>query len=132
MSQDATEEPTTNATLFERIGGADAVNAAVEVFYRKVLEDYRINRFFDGADMEKQLAKQKAFFTMAFGGPNNYTGTDMRTAHAHLVKRGLDNSHFDVVMELLIATLTELNVSQDLIDEVTTIAEGARADVLGK
>ena len=38
------------APLFERIGGEAAVNAAVDVFYRKVLEDYRIKRFFDNTD----------------------------------------------------------------------------------
>jgi len=119
-------------TLYERIGGEAAVNAAVDIFYRKVLADYRINRFFDNADMEKQAAKQKAFFTMAFGGPNNYTGADMRTAHAHLVKMGLNDSHFDAVMEHLGATLTELNVPGDLIAEAAAIAESTRKDILGK
>lgn len=120
------------ASLYERIGGEAAVNAAVELFYRKVLEDYRINLFFNNTNMEAQLAKQKAFFTMAFGGPNNYTGADMRNAHAHLVKIGLDDSHFDAVMEHLGATLKELNVPEELIAEAAAIAEGARNDILGK
>ena len=119
-------------SLYDRIGGEAAVNAAVELFYRKVLNDYRINRFFDKTDMEEQIAKQKAFFTMAFGGPNEYTGKDMRTVHAPLVKRGLDDSHFDAVMEHLGATLTELNVPKDLIAEAAAIAESTRNDVLGK
>ena len=118
-------------SLYERIGGEAAVTAAVDLFYRKVLNDYRINRFFDSADMEDQLAKQKAFLTLAFGGPNNYTGKDMRSAHARLVKMGLDGSHFDAVMEHLGATLKELNVPQELIGEAAAIANGARSDVLG-
>ena len=132
---DTTEAPAPAAPiapLYERIGGEAAVNAAVELFYRKVLEDHRINRFFDSTNMEAQIAKQKAFFTMAFGGPNNYTGTDMRNAHAKLVKKGLNDSHFDVVMELLGATLVELNVPADLIGEAAAIAESTRNDVLGK
>jgi len=119
-------------SLYDRIGGEAAVSAAVELFYRKVLGDYRINRFFENADMDKQIAKQKAFFTMAFGGPNNYTGQDMRNAHAKMVKRGLDDSHFDAVMEHLGATLQELNVPADLIAEAAAIAESTRNDVLGK
>jgi len=119
-------------TLYEQLGGEPAVNAAVDIFYRKVLEDYRINRFFDNVDMEKQAAKQKAFLTMAFGGPHNYTGEDMRKGHAHLVKLGLDDSHFDAVMEHLSGTLAELNVSQELIDQVAAIAESTRNDVLGR
>lgn len=121
-----------NDTLYERIGGEPAVNAAVEIFYRKVLNDYRINRFFDNADMDKQIAKQKAFFTMAFGGPNNYTGKDMRNAHEHLVKKGLDGSHFDAVMEHLGATLVELKVPPELIAEAAAIASSTRKDVLGQ
>ncbi len=119
-------------TLYERIGGAVAVDTAVEVFYRKVLADYRINRFFDGIDMEKQVAKQKAFFTLAFGGPNTYTGTDLRNAHTRLVKMGLGNDHFNAVMEHLSATLKELNVPKDLITEVETLAESTRKDVLSR
>jgi hemoglobin len=82
--------------------------------------------------MDKQIVKQKAFFTMAFGDPNTYTGEDMRKGHAHLVKMGLDDSHFDAVMEHLGATLTELNVPADLISEAAAIAESTRNDVLGK
>lgn len=123
----------TNSTLYEQLGGEAAVNAAVDIFYRKVLSDHRINRFFDNTDIEKQAAKQKAFLTMAFGGPNNYNGADMRQAHAHLVKNlGLDDSHFDAVMEHLTGTLAELNVPQNLIDQVAAIAESTRNDVLGR
>ena len=119
-------------SLYDRIGGDAAVNAAVDVFYRKVLADDRINSFFEGVDMDKQAAKQKAFLTMAFGGPNNYTGEDMRKGHAHLVERGLNDSHFDAVMENLGATLQELGVPDDLIGEAAAIAESTRNDVLGR
>lgn len=119
-------------TLYERIGGEAAVNAAVDLFYRKVLADDRINKFFEGIDMDRQMAKQKAFLTMAFGGPNSYTGEDMRKGHAHLVERGLNDSHFDAVMENLGATLTELGVPADLIGEAAAIAESTRNDVLGR
>jgi len=119
-------------SVFDRIGGEAAVNAAVDIFYRKVLADDRISEFFEGVDMDKQAAKQKAFLTMAFGGPSNYTGEDMRKGHAHLVARGLNDSHFDAVVENLGATLSELGVSDDLIGEVAAIAETTRNDVLGK
>lgn len=119
-------------TLYDKIGGEAAVNAAVDIFYRKVLKDNRINRFFEGVDMDKQAAKQKSFLTVAFGGPNKYTGEDIRRGHAHLVAAGLNDSHFDAVMEHLGATLTELNVPADLITQAAAIAESTRNDVLGK
>jgi hemoglobin len=119
-------------SLYEQIGGEAAVNAAVDIFYRKVLKDDRIKRFFDGVDMDKQAAKQKAFLTMVFGGPNKYSGKDMRDGHAHLVAKGLDDSHFDAVVEDLGATLKELNVPANLIAQVAAIAETTRSDVLGR
>ena len=119
-------------SLYTDIVGEAAVNAAVDIFYRKVLKDARIKHFFDGIDMDKQAAKQKAFLTLAFGGPNNYSGADMRSGHAHLVAKGLNDSHFDAVMENLGATLTELNVPANLIAQAAAIAESTRKDVLGK
>lgn len=120
------------SSLFENIGGRDAVNAAVDVFYGHVLADDRINRFFDGVDMDKQKNKQRAFLTMAFGGPNNYTGLDMREGHAHLVEKGLDDSHVDAVIENLAKTLKELGVDEDSISQVADIANSVRDDVLSR
>lgn len=119
-------------SLFERLGGAPAINAAVDLFYKKVLADNRINYYFDDVDMMDQAAKQKAFLTMAFGGPNGYDGRDMRSAHAHLVAQGMNDEHFDAVLELIGETLTELGVSNDLIGEAAAIAESVRNDVLSR
>ena len=70
--------------------------------------------------------------TMAMGGPNNYSGMDMRKGHARLVARGLNDSHFDAVVEDLGATLKELKVPQELINEIAALCETTRKDVLGK
>ncbi|MDD5034722.1 MAG: group 1 truncated hemoglobin [Methylococcaceae bacterium] len=129
---DETYGKTVDPALFDKLGGEAAVDAAVDIFYRKVLSDDRISHFFEGVDMEKQAAKQKAFLTLAFGGPHHYTGLDMRKGHAHLVERGLNDSHFDAVMENLAATMVELNVPDKLIAEAAAIAESTRKDVLGK
>src|SRR5262245_17196471 len=99
---------TTNTqSLFDQLGGATTVDVAVDIFYRKVLIDDRVSHFFDAVDMHRQRAKQKAFLTMAFGGPNAYAGKGLRSGHAHLVKLGLDDSHVDTVIELLAQTLKE-------------------------
>lgn len=118
--------------LYDQIGGEAAVDAAVEVFYRYVLSDERISHFFDDIDMEQQAAKQKGFLTYAFGGPNNYTGLNMREGHAHLLERGLNDSHVDAVKENLDKALTDLDVPRELIDQVLAVAESARDDVLGR
>jgi hemoglobin len=120
------------STLYERLGGAPALDAAVDIFYRKVLADARINRFFANVDMAGQAAKQKAFLTMVMGGPNAYTGKDMREGHKSLVAAGLDDSHVDAVIENLGATLQELGVSAAEIQEVAALANSVRGDVLNQ
>ncbi|HEX4940258.1 MAG TPA: group 1 truncated hemoglobin [Candidatus Kapabacteria bacterium] len=120
-------------SLYERIGGDAAVNAAVDLFYVKVLADKRISHFFEGVDMAKQHRMQKGFFTFAFGGPANYSGRGMEAAHRKLVQeKGLNDSHYDAVMENLGATLQELGVPADLIAEAAAIAESVRGPVLGR
>ena len=119
-------------SLYEQLGGKPAVEAAVDLFYKKVLADSRINHFFATVDMKRQIGKQKAFLTMVFGGPANYTGLDMRRGHAHLIEKGLNDTHFDAVMENLGKTLSELGVNEDLIRQVAAIAESVRGDVLNR
>jgi hemoglobin len=125
-------QPTQSQSLYEQLGGEAAVNAAVDLFYRKVLTDDRVSSFFDDVDMDRQIAKQKAFLTMVFGGPVAYSGKDMRVGHAHLVERGLNDSHVDAVIELLGETLSELGVAPELVARVAGIAESVRGDVLSR
>ena len=106
------------ASLYETLGGQPAIEAAVEIFYRKMLADDRVAPFFEGVDMDKQAAKQIGFLTMVTGGPHNYTGKDMREGHAHLLQKGLNDSHVDVVIEHLGGTLKELGVSDEQIQQV--------------
>ncbi len=122
---------TQEKTVFERIGGMTAVNAAVEIFYKKVLADEKISFFFTHTDMMQQAGKQRAFLAYAFGATLHYKGEGLRHSHAHLVKNGLNNTHFDAVIRHLMDTLVELNVPMDLIVEVISIAENTKNDVLG-
>lgn len=116
-------------TLFQRLGGAAAVDAAVDLFYRKVLADDRISGFFDTIDMGAQRTKLKAFLTVAFGGPNRYSGKDMRAAHASM---NLTEEHFDAVMGHLGSTLEELGMPGDLISDAAAVALSVKDDVLNR
>lgn len=121
------------SSLFERLGGAPAVDAAVEVFYQKMLSDDRVKHFFTHTDMNRQRDHQKRFLTVAFGGPNQYNGQAMRAAHARLVnEQGLNDSHFDATLENLAASLRELGVAEALIAEAAQVAESTRNEVLNR
>jgi methyl-accepting chemotaxis protein len=119
-------------SLFERLGGAGAVDAAVELFYRKVMADNRLKPFFEGVDMAQQTQRQKAFLTMLMGGPNAYRGNGLAISHRRLVDKGLNDIHFDAVVKHLADTLRELGVAEADIMEAGALAESARADVLNR
>ncbi len=116
-------------SLFNRIGGMPAVDAAVDIFYTKVVADESINHFFTKTDMEAQRGKQKAFLAYAFGAPLAYTGKNMRDAHKGMK---LTEGHFIAVAGHLVETLKELNVDQNLIDEVVETALTTKDDVLNR
>ena len=118
------------ASIYQQIGGKAAMDAAIEIFYKKVLADDRIKHFFDDVDMVRQRTKQKAFLSAAFGGPIPWEGKDMRKAHAKLP--GLTDIHFNAVAENLQATLVQLKVKKELIDKILAIAESTRNDVLNR
>lgn len=118
-------------SLFERIGGQKAVDAAVDIFFDKVLEDDRVKQFFAGVDTERLRNKEKSYWTFAFGGESQYTGKTLREAHQPLLDKGLNEGHFRAVMENFEAALQELNVPENLIEEASIIFLSSREEVLG-
>jgi truncated hemoglobin YjbI/predicted pyridoxine 5'-phosphate oxidase superfamily flavin-nucleotide-binding protein len=119
--------------LYDRVGGDKAMELAVDLFYRKVLQDELVGQFFEDTDMDAQRLKQKSFLSMAFGGPYQYSGLDIRASHQHLVeKMGLTDVHFDRVAVLFQESLTELRVPEKEINKMMEILETFRSDVLGR
>ena len=127
-------DATTNdrSSLYERLGGEEALQAAVGIFYDKIMADPQLAPFFDQLDMRAQIQKQVAFMAYAFGGPAEYKGRDLRSSHRRLVKRGLSDLHFDAVAAHLQATLQELNVPPELIAESLGLVGSLRNEVLDR
>lgn len=123
----------TTSSLYHRLGGESAVDAAVELLYQKILDDHRIRHFFESMDMTRLRHLQRRFLGYAFNGPVNYNGRNMREAHRRLVEEmGLDDGHVDAVLENLDEALRELGVAEDLIQEAVLIADSVRDDVLNR
>lgn len=118
--------------IFSKIGGAAIAHEVVDHFYDKVLADPTVNFFFKDTDMNVQRSKMKAFLSMALGGPVKYTGKDMRTAHTQLVRGGLRDSHFNTVSAHLLTALRECGVAESVCDQVASVAESVRNQVLNK
>jgi hemoglobin len=102
-------------TLYDRIGGAPAVNSAVERFYVRVLADPMLAPFFKDTEMARLKTHQFAFLSQALGGPQQYSGASMARAHSRLQ---IEKRHFDAVAAHLVETLRELGVDESMVAEV--------------
>ncbi len=122
-----------NNTLFERIGGENAVRAAVVKMYDKILSDESLAPFFENINVNKLRLSQIEFITCAFGGNSRYNGASLRAAHKNAVQSGgLTDIHFNLVAMHLKSAMQELGVADDLIAEALAIVETTRADVLNQ
>lgn len=58
--------------LYERIGGSEAISAAIDAFYERVLDDPRVSHYFDEVDLNRLKRQQQQFFEFGTGGPATY------------------------------------------------------------
>src|SRR5689334_9489515 len=114
-------------SLYEQIGGAAAVEAAVEEFYRRVLVDPLLQPFFKTTKLAWLKKSQVRFFTTALGGPSIYKGRDMKAAHAALA---IEERHFGRVARHLSDTLKALKVPAPLIARVMETAGSLAPDII--
>ena len=119
------------SSLYERLGGDVALQAAVASFYEKVMADPSLAPFFKDVGMDAQIKKMIGFMRMAMGGPRDYTGKDLRTAHVRLVQQdGLNATHFDGIVDHFEATRQELEVPEELIAQALELVASTYGDVL--
>lgn len=116
-------------SLYQKVGGAKAVGAVIDLFYKKILADDRVNHFFDDVSMSRQIAKQKAFVSAALGSPEPWTGRDMRKAHKHLK---LTEKEFGIIATHLQNSLKELGVKKDHIAKIMTVVGSVKGEVLNQ
>jgi hemoglobin len=116
-------------TLYDRLGTEDGIEAVVETFYDRVLGDDRTNDVFEGVAMDDLRAHQTAFLAAVTGGPDEYTGQEMRAAHAGL---DLDDEEFDVVAGHLDAALDAHGVAAEDRTAVLREVESLRSAVLNR
>ena len=119
-------------SLYAELGGDEAIALALDRFYEKVLADPQVGRFFDRVDVDRVKQRQRSFLAMAFGGPDEYDGRDLRRAHAAPRALGLDEERYEVFMGHFRDTLGELGVDGERIERVMAIADTGKDDVLGR
>ncbi len=124
--------PIEENSVFDKIGGHSAVNLVVEDFYDRAFNDVTLLPFFEHVDMELLRKKMKIFLKMTLGGKVEYTGKNLRQAHAHMVLTGLSDLHFDKVVSHLNQSLKENGVNVDMRQTISEVVEDYRDAVLNR
>jgi hemoglobin len=113
-------------SIYDRIGGYEALEVVVEDFYCRVLEDDHLSGFFAGTNMNRLKGKQVEFFAAALGGPEPYTGAPMKHVHKG---RGITRHHFNLVAGHLEDSLTAAGVPEATISEILGAIAPLAADI---
>jgi len=114
-------------SLYERLGGYDAIQAVVDRTIKNIAADRRINRFFAGANiprLRRMLADQ---ICVASGGPCVYAGRDMKSAHAGM---GIRSSHFNALVDDLGRALKKFKVPRREQRELVALLAPTKKDIV--
>ncbi len=114
-------------SLYEELGGDTAISRAVDYFYNRMLADETLAHWFEDMDMAILKAHQRAFLTVALGGPELYDGRSMRNAHARL---GIQDADFTRAKEHLADALTSIGAAPELVAMVARRIELMRAAIV--
>ncbi len=116
-------------SLYDRLGGKDAITAVVDDFVGRVAADNRINGFFAKANVPRLKMMLVDQICEASGGPCKYTGRDMKTAHRGM---GITDAAFDALVGDLVATLDKFKVGEREKQELLSTLGPMRKDIVEK
>jgi hemoglobin len=114
-------------SLYERLGGIDAIAAVARAFEERAAKDDRINQKFARTNLERLHKEFVDQLCQDTGGPCTYTGLSMTQSHTNM---GVTGGEFDAFMEDLVATLNDFNVGQTEQDELLNLLRPMRADIV--
>jgi hemoglobin len=104
-----------SASLYDRIGGEEAIASLVDAFYDRVLDDPELEPFFRFTPMEKLRTMQMEFFAAALDGPVKYTGQPIDYIHQG---RGITTRHLTRFMGHLLVTIKDFHPNPQEVDEM--------------
>jgi hemoglobin len=114
-------------SLYDRLGGYNAISAVVDDFIGNVAADKRINKFFAKANIDRLKGRLKDQLCQAAGGPCLYIGADMKTAHAGM---GVRNKDFDALVQDLVKSLNKFKVPKAEQKEIASVLLPMRKDIV--
>ena len=120
----------TEKTLYERLGGYDAISAVVKDLLPRLMSDSQLGRFWenrgeDGINREEQLLID--YLCSSSGGPLLYTGRDNKTSHKGM---GISENDWDKFIGHLNSTLDKFQLPQQERSDVIGFIESTKGDIV--
>lgn len=119
-------------SLYERLGGYNAIAAVVDDFVGRLIADKQFERFFAGqsTDSKKRIRQHIVDqFCAAAGGPCIYTGRTMKDSHAGL---GINEAQWAAAAKHLVASLDKFKVPEAEKNELLSFVVSLKADIVEK
>lgn len=120
-------KPTPTGSLYDRLGGKNAIEAVIGQMLENVKGDTRLNAKFANADLGGLKSKLVDQVCQAAGGPCTYTGKDMKTAHEGM---GITEEEFNALVEDLVKALDQFKVGQKEKDELLGVLGPMKAQIV--
>jgi hemoglobin len=114
-------------SLYDRLGGIEAIRAVVDAFVARCASDERINSKFERSDIPRLKRMLVDQVCEATGGPCTYTGRDMKETHDGM---GVTAGEFDALVGNLVATLDEGSMPHTEQDELLGLLAPMREDIV--
>ncbi len=120
----------TEDNLYNRCGEHEGITTMIDGILGKIVEDRLFDTFTRGYSKDSMKRRRRLlieFVSQAFGGPIEYTGRDMKTAHDGT---GITEGHWSALVSHLDAVLDEMNLSQDVKDDVFKVLSSVKSDIV--
>ena len=117
------------SSMYQEIGGSEAVEAVVANFYERVLDDPLLEPYFEGYDMEALFAHQVQFVSAVAGGPVDYSGDDMQSAHEGM---GITETAFSHVAGHLADAMRANGVAEPHVESIIDEIAALEDDIVGQ
>ncbi|WP_147534199.1 group I truncated hemoglobin [Bacillus marasmi] len=114
-------------SIYERFGGEEKVGQMVDEFYKSVLEDPSLAKFFYDVDMETQKRHQTHFLSFIMGGPNRYSGRALAEAHGGINTK---EDHFDTLINHLRTSMENHEMNHEEIEAVVQSISAYKQDII--
>ena len=116
-----------DGSLYERLGGVDAITAVVGAIVDRQMKDDRLNQKFARTNVDRLSKEFVDLICQATGGPCTYTGRDMTEAHHNM---GVTSGEFQAFVEDVVAVLDDFKVGKAEQDELLSTLAPLQGEIV--